>query len=326
MVDVRCPFVIFLMGPTSSGKTALALALKKKISIEIISVDSMLIYRNMDIGTAKPTNEELVLAPHRLINILDPSESYSVAKFLHDVFFEILEVINNGNIPLLVGGTMLYFKLLLNGLSPVPPADYLIREQIRQQASMIGWRALYKKLQKIDPITAERIHPNDKQRLQRALEIFLISGKTVTELHKVSLQPLAKYQVCQFAILPEHRELLHRRITHRFYRMLDIGFEKEVQALYTRPNLHEAMTSIRSVGYRQMWLYLSGKINYTNMISSAIHATYQLAKRQMTWLRGWDDSVYFLNSADISDAVSRVLRVISPFLYSKRHMRSKINK
>ncbi|QOI10774.1 tRNA (adenosine(37)-N6)-dimethylallyltransferase MiaA [Blochmannia endosymbiont of Colobopsis nipponica] len=311
IVKSDLPLVIFLMGPTASGKTALALALKKRLSVEIISVDSMLIYRGMNIGTAKPVSEELVLAPHKLIDICDPSEYYSVANFYRDAFHEISNIISNGNIPLLVGGTMFYFKRLLEGLSFVPPANLEVRDNIRQKARFIGWGSLYRKLWEIDPISASKIHPNDKVRLLRALEIFWISGKTMAELTKIIYyKPLTKtHSVYQFAIYPRDVGVLYKQIEQRFYHMLDIGFEDEVNVLYSRADLNKNFSSIRSVGYRQMWSYLSGEIDYDEMVLRAIQATRQLAKHQMTWLRKWCN-LHRLSNEDICFSVDKILNVI----------------
>ncbi|UWS28882.1 tRNA (adenosine(37)-N6)-dimethylallyltransferase MiaA [Erwinia pyrifoliae] len=303
------PRAIFLMGPTASGKTALAIALRQALPVELISVDSALIYRGMDIGTAKPSAEELALAPHRLLDIRDPSQAYSAAEFRRDALAEMAEITRRGNIPLLVGGTMLYYKALLEGLSPLPSADAAVRQRIEQMAREAGWEALHRQLCDIDPVAAHRIHPNDPQRLSRALEVFFISGKTLTELIKTSGKALP-YDVSQFAIAPASRELIHQRIEQRFHQMLASGFEAEARALFARGDLHTEMPSIRCVGYRQMWSYLSGEIDYDDMVYRGICATRQLAKRQMTWLRGWKD-VHWLDSEQPDAAYSRVLQVLS---------------
>ncbi len=303
------PPAIFIMGPTASGKTALSIALRQRLPVELVSVDSALIYRGMDIGTAKPSAEELALAPHRLIDIRDPAESYSAADFRKDALKEMADITAAGRIPLLVGGTMLYFKALLDGLSPLPSADPQVRQRIEQQAAELGWEALHQQLAEIDPVAAARIHPNDPQRLSRALEIFFISGKTLTELTKISGETLP-YQVHQFAIAPVSRELLHQRIELRFHQMLDAGFETEARALFDRGDLHTDMPAIRCVGYRQMWSYLSGEIDYDEMVYRGICATRQLAKRQMTWLRGWG-SVQWLDSDKPGEALDSVIQVVS---------------
>lgn len=303
------PPAIFIMGPTASGKTALSIALRQRLPVELVSVDSALIYRGMDIGTAKPSAAELALAPHRLIDIRDPAESYSAADFRKDALKEMADITAAGRIPLLVGGTMLYFKALLDGLSPLPSADSQVRQRIEQQAAELGWEVLHQQLAEIDPVAAARIHPNDPQRLSRALEVFFISGKTLTELTKISGETLP-YRVHQFAIAPVSRELLHQRIELRFHQMLDAGFETEARALFDRGDLHTDMPAIRCVGYRQMWSYLSGEIDYDEMVYRGICATRQLAKRQMTWLRGWG-SVQWLDSDKPGEALDSVIQVVS---------------
>lgn len=302
------PPAIFIMGPTASGKTALAMSLRQRFPVELISVDSALIYRGMDIGTAKPTAEELAQAPHRLIDIRDPAESYSAADFRADALREMAAITAEGKIPLLVGGTMLYFKALLEGLSPLPAADPEVRAQIEKQAQELGWEALHRQLQQIDPVSAARIHPNDPQRLSRALEVFLISGKTLTELTKISGETLP-YNVQQFAIAPATREQLHQRIALRFEQMMAAGFEAEARALFERGDLHTDLPSVRCVGYRQMWSYLEGEIGYDEMVYRGICATRQLAKRQMTWLRGWE-SVHWLDSDEPLQALESVAQVV----------------
>jgi len=302
------PKAIFLMGPTASGKTALAINLRKTLPVELISVDSALIYQGMDIGTAKPTSEELAQAPHRLLDMLNPAQAYSAADFRRDALKEMAEITASGRIPLLVGGTMLYFKALLEGLSPLPSANADIRARIEQQAAEQGWDALHRELQEIDPVAARRIHPNDPQRLSRALEVFFISGKTLTELTQTSGDALP-YQVHQFAIAPASRELLHQRIEQRFHQMLASDFEAEVRALFARGDLHTDMPSIRCVGYRQMWSYIEGEISHDEMVYRGICATRQLAKRQMTWLRGWD-GIHWLDSEKPQQALQDVLQVV----------------
>ncbi|NKI75373.1 tRNA (adenosine(37)-N6)-dimethylallyltransferase MiaA [Dickeya sp. CFBP 2040] len=303
------PPVIFLMGPTASGKTALAMALCEHLPVELISVDSALIYRGMDIGTAKPSQEELARAPHRLLDIRDPAQAYSAADFRRDALQAMAEITAAGRIPLLVGGTMLYFKALLEGLSPLPPADAQVRQEIEERARTEGWEALHRQLSIIDPVAAARIHPNDPQRLSRALEVFFVSGNTLTELTKTSGEALP-YRAHQFAIAPATRELLHERIALRFRQMLDAGFEAEARALFARADLHPALPSIRCVGYRQMWSYLSGEIDYDEMVYRGICATRQLAKRQITWLRGWE-GVRWLDSDQPKEALRAVIQVVS---------------
>ncbi|PHI28917.1 tRNA (adenosine(37)-N6)-dimethylallyltransferase MiaA [Budvicia aquatica] len=303
------PTAIFLMGPTASGKTALASALYKHLPVDVISVDSALIYRGMDIGTAKPTAAELLDTPHRLIDIRDPAESYSAADFRADALKEMADIVAAGRIPLLVGGTMLYFKALLEGLSPLPPADSAVRERIEQDAERLGWGALHQQLLQIDPVAGARIHPNDPQRLSRALEVFYISGKTLTELTQVAGDALP-YLVHQFAIAPSSRELLHQRIEDRFHQMVAAGFEDEVKSLMARGDLHPDLPAIRCVGYRQMWSYLNAEIGHDEMVYRGVCATRQLSKRQMTWLRGWE-GINWLNSEDLSHSLERVVGVVS---------------
>ncbi len=308
-MTTQLPLALFLMGPTASGKTDPAIQLRKKYPVEIISVDSALIYRGMDIGTAKPTAEELAQAPHRLINILDPSEAYSVADFRQDALREMQAIACEGKIPLLVGGTMLYYKALLEGLSPLPAADPHIRQEIELQAQQIGWEGLHTELQQIDPISAARIHPNDPQRLSRALEVYRISGKTLTELTKTKGEPIP-FRIKQFAIAPKDRAELHRRIELRFEKMVQSGFEEEVKALYARDDLHPDLPSIRCVGYRQMWEYLDGKGSLDEAIFRGVCATRQLAKRQITWLRSWDDLTW-LDSEHVDQALETLSNAIA---------------
>lgn len=301
------PHAIFLMGPTASGKTDLAMALTRALPCDIISVDSALIYRGMDIGTAKPSQAELAAAPHRLIDILDPAQSYSAADFRRDALREMADIVGRGRIPLLVGGTMLYFKALLEGLSPLPSADPEVRRQLEDEAARLGWQALHDELKRIDPVAGARIHPNDPQRLSRALEVYRISGKTLTELTQTQGEALP-YRVSQFAIAPEERGELHRRIELRFDLMLAGGFEQEVRQLYLRGDLTPDLPSIRCVGYRQMWDYLAGEVGYDEMRYRGIVATRQLAKRQMTWLRGWPEVTWLTSGA--KDNLQRVVEAV----------------
>ncbi|NBI40248.1 tRNA (adenosine(37)-N6)-dimethylallyltransferase MiaA [[Haemophilus] felis] len=300
-MSLNKPTAIFLMGPTASGKTDLAIKLRQILPVEVISVDSALIYKGMDIGTAKPSKQELALAPHRLIDICDPAESYSAANFRVDALREMADITSQGKIPLLVGGTMLYYKALLEGLSPLPSADEQVRYEIEQRAQQQGWAALHKELSKIDPISAQRINPNDSQRINRALEVFYLTGKSLTELTAQKGESLP-YQILQFAIAPQERAILHQRIEQRFHKMLELGFKQEVEALYQRPDLHLDLPSIRCVGYRQMWEHLRGDYSYDEMIFKGICATRQLAKRQITWLRGWTSEIRWLDSLNIAEA------------------------
>lgn len=264
----------------------------------------------MDIGTAKPSKAELALAPHRLIDICDPAESYSAANFRTDALREMQEISAQGKIPLLVGGTMLYYKALLEGLSPLPSADEKVRSEIEAKAALIGWGGLHQELSKIDPISAQRINPNDSQRINRALEVFYLTGKTLTELTAQKGEALP-YDILQFAIAPEQREVLHLRIEQRFHKMIELGFQQEVEKLYRRPDLNENLPSIRCVGYRQMWEYLRGDYDHDEMVFRGICATRQLAKRQITWLRGWTSPIQWLDSLQPAQALEKVLTSVS---------------
>jgi len=282
------------MGPTASGKTRLAVELVRQRPMEIISVDSAQVYRDMNIGSGKPDATTLSLAPHRLIDIRDPAEPYSAAEFRQDALKQIREVISKGRTPLLVGGTMLYFKVLRDGLADLPVADPLVRQQIDRMAEIQGWQAVHQRLAQVDPESAIRIHPNDPQRLQRALEIYLVSGQSMTELHKTGRIDAAggdgfPFTLHFMAICPEDRSKLHTEIDNRFRRMLIDGLVQEVEMLFAREDLSPDLPSIRSVGYRQVWQYLAGDLNYDGMVEKGIIATRQLAKRQMTWLRSWND-------------------------------------
>lgn len=315
------PLVLCLMGPTASGKTAVAVDLVQRLPLEIISVDSAQIYRDLNIGTGKPGAETLRLAPHRLIDILDAAEVYSAADFCRDAVAEIETVLSRGNTPLLVGGTMLYFKALRDGLAVLPRADQKIRQEIETMAVAQGWEAVHAQLQSIDPESAARIHPNDPQRLQRALEVYLVTGRTLTALHKQEKQTgsgRSPYNFHFMAIQPADRSVLHNRITDRFQLMLEAGLEQEVAAMYTREDLHSLLPSIKSVGYRQMWQYLAGELHYDEMVEKSIIATRQLAKRQLTWLRSWQDLQDFEDSGiksvsatlvpSISDTIEAILK------------------
>lgn len=302
--------VVFLMGPTASGKTALATALYQRLPVELISVDSALVYKQMDIGTAKPTAEELAITPHHLIDIRDPAQSYSAADFRSDALRLIAEIQQRGNIPLLVGGTMLYFKALLDGISPLPEADAAVRLQLETEAASKGWAALHEELAKVDPVSAARIHPNDPQRINRALEVYRLTGRSLTELTAEKGEPFA-FPAHQFAIAPADRAVLHQRIAIRFEQMLAAGFEQEVLHLKQRADLHPDQPSMRCVGYRQMWQYLDGECSYQQMTERGIAATRQLAKRQLTWLRGWPDLSWLNSEAPLEENLQAVLSSLS---------------
>ena len=307
------PPAIFLMGPTAAGKTDLALELTQVLPCELISVDSALIYKGMDIGTAKPSAEILAQYPHRLIDIRDPAESYSAAEFRHDELEAMAEITARGNIPLLVGGTMLYYKALYEGLADMPAADAAIREELEQEASRLGLKALHDELAKVDPESARRIHPNDPQRLIRALEVYRVSGLSMTE-HYAKQKAHGSggalpYTVAHLAIAPAERRVLHDRIAMRSLAMVEQGFIAEVEGLFAREDLHANLPSIRSVGYRQAWEHLEGRYDQAEMISRGIIATRQLAKRQFTWLRSWPQ-VHWLDSLD-RDNLSRTLKYLA---------------
>lgn len=279
------PPAIFIMGPTASGKTDLAIDLCEDYPFELIGVDSAQIYKGMDIGTAKPDEATLKRAPHRLISFLDPSESYSAAEFRRDALAEMQSITAAGKIPVLVGGTMLYFRALENGLADMPDADPTVRAALTEEAERHGWQALHDRLARIDPVAAARIHPNDPQRLQRALEVYELTGLTLTEHHNKAKADALNYRVLKLALIPSDREWLRQRAALRFELMLKAGFLDEVKALYERGDLHENLPAIRSVGYRQAWDYLAGNTDFNEMQNRAIVATRQLAKRQLTWLR-----------------------------------------
>jgi len=273
------------MGPTASGKTGLAVELCETYPLQIISVDSALVYRGMDIGTAKPDAETLSRAPHRLIDIREPSQSYSAADFAADALREMQRISASGQIPLLVGGTMLYFRALEHGLSSLPAADQQVRAQLEQQAGRIGWPAMHEILQQQDPQAADRIQPNDPQRIQRALEVIQISGKPMSELQAASTGKKLDYRLHKIVVSPEPRSILHQRIATRFEWMLQQGFIDEMKQLHARSDLHKGLPALRAVGYRQAWDWLDGNISFEQMSEQAIAATRQLAKRQLTWLR-----------------------------------------
>jgi tRNA dimethylallyltransferase len=304
--------IICLLGPTASGKTNLALALAAQLPIEIISVDSALIYRGMDIGTAKPDAMQLNSVPHHLINTHDPTEAYSAADFCRDLAQLVPMITARKKIPLLVGGTMLYFRSIWQELAALPPADPIIRESITARAIQEGWGSLHDELKKVDPVSAARIHRHDPQRIQRALEVYYITGQPLSQFftqHPISPPP---YDILKLALIPHDRERLHQRIAERFDLMLQAGFIQEVEQLRARGDLSLTLPSIRTVGYRQVWEYLDGMWDYATMREKAIIATRQLAKRQLTWLRSFDNVARF----DSEDPVllQKVLDTITAFL------------
>nr|WP_036545562.1 tRNA (adenosine(37)-N6)-dimethylallyltransferase MiaA [Nitrincola lacisaponensis] len=277
------------MGPTASGKTDLAIQLADQLPVDLISVDSALIYRGMDIGTAKPDADTLSRYPHALVNILDPSQSYSAAEFRNDALQSIEQSHAQGRLPLLVGGTMMYFNALLKGLADLPVSDPQLRAELEARIAAEGIEQLHVQLQQVDPESAQRLHPTDTQRVQRALEVYLLTGRSLSEHWQAQAVSALPYRVLCLGLMPDDRAWLHQRIAQRFQLMLEAGFETEVMSLYQRGDLHEGLPSIRCVGYRQMWQYLEGRLSHEQMCDKAIVATRQLAKRQYTWLRSWPD-------------------------------------
>lgn len=307
------PPVIFLMGPTASGKTDLALKLVKQgifnRKAEIISVDSALVYKEMNIGTAKPSQDVLLQAPHRLINCCDVSEAYSAARFCEDAIAEIQDIHASGSVPLLVGGTMLYFRALQYGLSDLPEADFDVRKKLEDQAAQVGWEKMHKRLNEIDPESAARIHPNDPQRIQRALEVYEITGEPMSALYKNKKHKAITCNVVKIAISPKDRSLLHQRIEKRFDLMLEQGFIDEVRKFFNRADVHINLPSMRAVGYRQVWEHLEGRYDRDQMRERAVVATRQFAKRQLTWLRG-DPEIACFDSQD-ENLLSNVLKYLA---------------
>lgn len=285
------PAAIFLMGPTASGKTGAAVALVSQLPIEIISVDSALVYRDMNIGTAKPDAATLASAPHHLLDMIDPTSAYSAANFRSDALQLMADITARGKIPLLVGGTMLYFKALQDGLSGLPEANPEVRAELDLEAAQIGWPAMHDKLAQIDPLTAARLEPNDSQRVQRALEVFAISGETMSSLFAQQTSAALPYRLLKLALVPSERSVLHQRIALRFEQMLSAGFLDEVRALIIKyPTLNADSTAMRCVGYRQALEHLHGDYDLAQLRDRGIFATRQLAKRQLTWLRGMEDT------------------------------------
>lgn len=287
------PPAIFLMGPTAAGKTDLAVELVQQRACEIISVDSALIYRGLNIGSAKPDAATLAVAPHHLIDICDPFEAYSVAQFRIDALALMEQITARGKVPLLVGGTMMYFKALMEGLAQLPESDAETRMQLELEIEQHGLAAMHQKLCVIDPIAGARINATDPQRITRAMEVFLLSGETLTSHWSRQQQQQLPYQVTSIGVWPPDRAVLHQRIEQRYEIMLQQGFQQEVEALMARGDLHLDLPSMRCVGYRQMWQHLAGQYDYPMMVHKGIVATRQLAKRQLTWLRSWPDLQVF---------------------------------
>lgn len=291
--------IVCIMGPTACGKTDLAIHVTQRFPADIISVDSAMVYRDMDIGTAKPCAAVLQKTPHRLINLCDPAKSYSAGQFCVDALREINDIIAHQRLPVLVGGTMLYFHKLLYGLADLPTADVKIRQALSDEAEKLGWSAMHERLEKIDPVAAEKIKPQDPQRIQRALEVYAVTGQPISTLQSHTQTQLPNdFQVIAIALIPEDRVWLHDRIAKRFDAMLAVGFVDEVKKLHARADLNLYLPAIRMVGYRQMWEYLDGEIDFDTMKARAIAATRQLAKRQLTWLRSWKD-LHVLDPQDL---------------------------
>lgn len=308
LIPKNCP-AICLMGPTVSGKTALAIELVQRFPFEIINVDSAQIYRGMDIGTGKPDAAILRRAPHRLLDFLDPAEPYSAARFRVDAIQEMADIREQGRVPLLVGGTMLYFKALRDGLAQLPAADPDVRAAISAMAEKEGWAAVHARLAAVDRVAAQRIHPNDPQRVQRALEVFMVTGRSMTDLHARNQAGNSLSEDLMFvSIQPTERSVLHTRIAFRFRQMLDDGLVDEVRRLRQRGDLHSGLPSVRSVGYRQVWQHLDGEISFDAMVERGIIATRQLAKRQVTWLRSWDKLHNF--DSESPETMAKVLKLI----------------
>jgi tRNA dimethylallyltransferase len=310
-MDRSLPSAIFVMGPTASGKTDLAVALARELPVDVISVDSALVYRGMDIGTAKPEPELLTEVPHALVDILDPEESYSAARFREDALARMEASRAAGRVPLLVGGTMLYYHALQHGLSDLPSADPELRARLQARLAEEGSAALHAELARLDPVAAARIHPNDPQRLLRALEVIERSGRPLSELQAGCRGEALRWRVLKLVRAPQDRQVLHERIARRFHRMLELGFEEEVAHLLARPGIHPELPSMRAVGYRQMAAYLLGNCTREEMVERGIVATRQLAKRQFTWLRREEEATWL---EDGKRVVEKALRLAADFL------------
>lgn len=287
------PPAVFIMGPTATGKTDLAVRLVETLPMDIISVDSAMVYRGMDIGSAKPDKTTLAAAPHRLIDICDPADAYSAGRFRYDALAEMDQISSAGRIPLLVGGTMLYYRALQHGIAELPAADNAIRQRLESEAGEKGWEYMHQRLHNIDPEAAQRIHPNDPQRIQRALEVYEISGKTLTEYWREQRTAAFPYRCIKIALMPPDRSDLRKTIGRRFDAMLAAGLVDEVERLYRREDLNAELPAMRAVGYRQVWAMLAGNYSVKTMREKAVIATAQLAKRQMTWLRKEHDCNIF---------------------------------
>ncbi|MCP1314523.1 MULTISPECIES: tRNA (adenosine(37)-N6)-dimethylallyltransferase MiaA [unclassified Halomonas] len=308
MADTR-PLAIFLMGPTAAGKTDTAIALHERLGCELISVDSAMVYRGMDIGSAKPSACELARAPHRLIDVRDPAEPYSAGDFRVDALTEMRQISAAGKIPLLVGGTMLYYKRLLDGVADLPAADESVRAELAREREAQGLDGLHAELARVDPVSARRIHPNDPQRLLRALEVYRVSGRPMSELWAEQRPETFPYRVVSIGLAPLERRVLHERIAQRFEKMVSQGLIDEVAALRKRGDLDRSLPSMKSVGYRQAWEHLDGEYDRAAMIERGIIATRQLAKRQLTWLRSWAGLAWVdASQPELADKVLKIVR------------------
>jgi tRNA dimethylallyltransferase len=304
--------VFLLMGPTAAGKTDLALELVGDLPLEIVSVDSAMIYKGLDIGSGKPLREILERVPHHLVDVLDPGERYSAGQFVRDAERLIGEIRQRGKVPLLVGGTMLYFKALINGIADLPEADSLVRATINETAERIGWPAMHEELKKIDPNAAAKILPKDAQRIQRALEVFQITGRRLSELQVDNVRQSPNEDFVPLVWSPTDRKLLHERIAARFARMMDEGFLEEVRRLFARKDLSRDLPALRAVGYRQLLAFLHGEVSQDEAVEQGIAATRQLARRQLIWLRAgknyqWFDSLELSATARIKECVVKCL-------------------
>lgn len=308
MIDER-PLALFLMGPTAAGKTEAAMALHEQCGCELISVDSAMVYRGLDIGSAKPSAEELRRAPHRLIDIRDPADPYSAADFRTDALREMRQISADGKVPLLVGGTMLYFKQLLESGGNLPPSSPEVRAELEHSLARDGLAVLHARLKQVDPVAGQRIHPNDPQRTLRALEVYRLAGRPMSELWAEQAVTPFPWRVVSIVLAPGERSFLHQRIALRFRQMLAEGLIDEVSALKKRNNLHSDLPALKSVGYRQVWEYLEGRYDRAGLEELGIIATRQLAKRQLTWLRRWENAFWFnIQQPDTLDKVLKLVR------------------
>jgi len=308
-MNQKLPFAVSIMGPTGTGKTDLAVELVSRFPFEIISVDSALVYRDMDIGTAKPGKEILEKAPHRLIDIIDPGDVYSAARFRKDALSEMEVITKSGKIPLLVGGTGLYFRALLEGISELPSADPVVREKLEQEAADLGWQVMHDRLNEVDPVAANRIHPNDPQRIERALEVYEITGRSITSFFEKDSRRTCPYKMINILLEPEDRNWLHKRLEKRFSQMMERGIIDEVRGLQQLYDLNAESPALRLVGYRQVWEYLVGETDQVTMVEKAVIATRQLAKRQLTWFRSTKNTEHIF--VDTASPIHEILQILN---------------